>query len=131
MEGSMKRTILAVALVAIGTLAHTGRSQAAIIETPPLHNGGNRTRCMLANHGDKQIVVSDARILNQNGGVAAVGGVGTVVPANGAATLVEAVVQQGTCRVSGKFVKNRVQVTLCSVSGIPNDGACLEAVTAP
>jgi hypothetical protein len=124
----MKRTMIAGLLAILGASA---LARAATIETPPLHVGGNQARCMLANHSDKEIVVSDARILDQNGNVAVAGAAGAVVPANSAAVLVAASVQQGSCRVSGTFVKNRVRATLCSTAGGGDSGACLEAVTAP
>jgi hypothetical protein len=108
----------------------------ATLDTPPLHVGAGSdpavsfARCAITNHGDEPIFVAEAHILNQSGAVVA-SGVDVGVPANGARRLVHAPVEQGFCRVRGKFSKRSVQVTFCSVAGGSNDGACLEAVSAP
>jgi hypothetical protein len=125
-------------LVEIATIeVVAGSVGGAAIDTPPLHigSGGDPNvsvaRCYLANHGDKEVVVSDARILDQNGNVAAGNGFGLTVAPGAARPLIHAAVQQGFCRVRGKFSKRSVQVTFCAIGSGSNDGACLEAVSAP
>jgi hypothetical protein len=134
----MKRIVLASVLVAGGLLVSAGRAAATTVDTPPLHIAGPTfqntvgSRCMILNLYKKPIRVDTAVIVDEDGNIAA-STLGVVdVPVLRAAVLVETnSAHEAFCRVSGRFPKRHVQVTLCAVDTNTNPGACLVMVTAP